>query len=228
LGVQVPPRARAPGRGFDGPRYRPLVSTPDDPTQHGPDIEFLERRTARLLIRRFCSEDVPSFAAYRSDPSVARFQGWDVPYSIDDADAFVAGLVGAHPDTPGEWFQFAVVECASGSLIGDVAALVDADDARLATVGVTFAASAQGQGYATESVAWLLDYLLVEREKHRVAAVCDARNSDAQKLLERLGMRREALHHQSAWWKGEWTDEWVFAILRSEWLASRRHGEFDR
>ena len=195
--------------------------------QHAPDVEFLERQTERLLIRRFGSDDAPSLAAYRSDPSVARFQGWDVPYSITEADAFVAGLVGSDPDTPGEWFQFAVVELTSGSHIGDVAALVDADDVRLATIGATFAASAQGKGYATESVTWLLDYLLVEREKHRVAAVCDARNSDAQKVLQRLGMRREALHHQSAWWKGEWTDECVFAIVRSEWLASRPHGESD-
>jgi hypothetical protein len=117
-----------------GPRYRPAISPPHCRTRHAPDVEFLDRRTERLLIRRFGSDDAPSLAAYRCDPSVARFQGWDVPFSIVEADAFVANLIGSDPDTPGEWFQFAVVELASGSLIGDVAALVDADDARLATI----------------------------------------------------------------------------------------------
>lgn len=30
-------------------------------------------------------------------------------------------------------------------------------------------------------------------------------------------MRREAHHHKSAWWKGDWTDEYVYAILAEEW-----------
>lgn len=101
--------------------------------------------------------------------------------------------------------------------IGDVAAGVDADDPRLATIGVTMATSAQGRGYATEAVAWLLDYLFLDRQKHRVTADCDVRNSAVVALLDRLGLRREGHHLQSAWWKGEWVDEYVYAVLAREW-----------
>lgn len=79
-----------------------------------------------------------------------------------------------------------------------MAAGIDADDPRLATIGVTLAASAQGHGYAAESVAWLLDYLFVDRQKHRVTADCDTRNLSAVTLLEHLGLRRAAPHRQSA------------------------------
>jgi len=111
-----------------------------------------------------------------------------------------------------------MVEAATGAHIGDVAAGVDADDPRLATIGVTLATSAQGQGYASEAVTWLLDYLFRDRQKHRVTADCDARNSKVIALLDHLRMRREAHHLQSAWWKGEWVDECVYAILAREWL----------
>jgi aminoglycoside 6'-N-acetyltransferase len=191
---------------------------------HTPDIAFQECRTDRLVIRRFRMEDASSLAAYRTDPAVARYQSWGIPFSHAQARSFIESLGAVNPDSPGEWFQFAVMEAATGILIGDVAASVDAEDPRLATVGVTLATSAQGCGYAREAVAWLLDYLFRERKKHRVTADCDVRNGKVVALLERLGMRREAHHLQSAWWKGEWVDEYVYALLDQEWLETRSPG----
>jgi RimJ/RimL family protein N-acetyltransferase len=81
-------------------------------------------------------------------------------------------------------------------------AVADAEDPRLATIGVTMAASAQGRGYAGEAITWLLDYQFLERHKHRVTADCDTRNSNALALLDHLRTRREGHHLQSAWWKG--------------------------
>jgi RimJ/RimL family protein N-acetyltransferase len=192
--------------------------------RHSPDIAFEERRTDRLVIRRFRAEDYSSLAAYRSDPAVARYQGWDIPFTNGQAQSFIDSLGAANPDTPGEWFQFAVVVAATGVHVGDVAAEVDTHDPRRATIGVTLATSAQGKGYAGEAVAWLLDYLFLERKKHRVTADCDVRNGKVVALLERLRMRREAHHLQSAWWKDEWVDEYVYALLAREWLEHRSQG----
>jgi len=191
---------------------------------HRPDIAFDERRTDRLVIRRLRAQDVLSLAAYRSDPAVARYQSWDTPFSQEQARSFTDSLSAANPDTPGEWFQFAIVDAATGVHIGDVAAGVDAQDPRLATIGVTLAQPAQGRGYAGEAVAWLLDYLFLERKKHRVTADCDVRNDKVVALFDRLRMRCEARHLQSAWWKDEWVDEYVFAILAHEWVESRSPG----
>jgi aminoglycoside 6'-N-acetyltransferase len=191
---------------------------------HTPDIAFHERRTDRLVIRRFRAEDASPLAAYRSDPAVARYQSWGVPFSQAQARSFIDSLGAANPDTPGEWFQFAVVDAAAGMHIGDVAAGVDARDPRLATIGVTLATSAQGRGYAGEAVAWLLDYLFLERKKHRVTADCDVRNGKVVALFDRLRMRCEGHHLQSAWWKDEWVDEYVYAILAQEWLELRSPG----
>lgn len=203
-----------------------IPPAPDRDPARTPDTTFHELRTPRLVLRRFTPDDAPAFAAYRSDPDVARFQSWDAPFGLDQARAFIAELSDAHPDTPGEWFQLAVEEQATRTLVGDLAAFVDDDDPRLARVGVTFARSAQGRGYATEALTALLDYLLLTRGKHRVSADCDARNTASGALLRRVGMRQEATHRRSAWWKGEWTDEEVYAVLAEEWpAAGARTGE---
>jgi CubicO group peptidase (beta-lactamase class C family) len=187
----------------------------------GPDEGFESITTERLTIRRFRPDDAPSFAAYRSDPEVARHQGWETPFTEEQARRFIDGLDGAHPDTPGDWFQFAVVERETDAHVGDLAASVDAGDPSLARVGFTIAPSSQRRGYATEALTALLDYLIVDRGKRRVVADCDARNTPSAALLERVGMRREAHHLQSAWWKGEWTDEYVYAVLATEWPVER-------
>ena len=184
------------------------------------DTGFTGLRTARLLVRRFRPDDAATFAAYRSDPDVARYQSWDAPYPLAQAQELVDEAAGRHPDTPGEWCQLAI-EDAAGRHVGDVAVHVHADDPRLATIGFTLAAEAQGLGYGTEAVTAVLDYLFLVRGKHRVAAECDARNVRSAALLERVGMRREAHHRSSAWWKGEWTDEYRYAVLAQEWAARR-------
>ena len=52
---------------------------------------------------------------------------------------------------------------------------------------------------------------------HRIEGRIDARNTPSARVLERLGMRREAHFVQNEFIKGEWTDEVVYAVLAAEW-----------
>ena len=181
------------------------------------DAAFTTLTTQRLVLRRFRPEDLDAFVAYRSDPQVARYQGWEAPYPADQALQFLQQLQDSHPDTPGEWFQFAVAPRHTDRLIGDCAAHVRADDPRQAEIGFTLATEHQGHGYATEAVRRLLHYLLIERDKHRVSANCDDRNTRSATVLERVGMRREGHLLESTWSKGEWTNDFLYAVLQREW-----------
>lgn len=186
------------------------------------DEGFCRLLTSRLEIRRFRPDDVGSFAAYRSDPGVARYQGWDAPYPLSSARRFIEVMGESHPGTPGEWFQFAVARRDDGVLVGDCAAAPGAGDPRVVEIGFSLARSHQGRGYATEAVGRLLDYLFEDeqgvRPVHRVTAGCDVRNTRSAALLERVGMRREGHLVESEWFKGEWTSEYRYALLRREWI----------
>ena len=185
------------------------------------DVGFTALTSARLVLRRFRPADLDAFVAYRSDPRIARYQSWEVPYRPSQARQLLAELEATHPDTPGEWFQFAVALRANDRLVGDCAAHVRADDPHQAEIGFTLAAEHQGRGYATEAVRRLLGYLLVERAKHRVSATCDDRNLRSAAVLERAGMRREGHLLESTWSKGEWTSDLLYAVLSREWPSGR-------
>ncbi|HEY6314180.1 MAG TPA: GNAT family protein [Streptosporangiaceae bacterium] len=182
-----------------------------------PDAGFTELTGQRVTLRRFDLSDVEEFVAYRSSEQVARFQSWDAPYPREAGERFVRQMMSRHPDTPGEWFQFAVVLRATGQLIGDYAAMPDADDPRQCEIGFTIAGEHQGRGYATEAARLLVGYLFTARGKHRIAAFCDPRNTASAAVLERLAMRREGHLRESTWAKDQWTDDLVYALLDAEW-----------
>jgi RimJ/RimL family protein N-acetyltransferase len=185
-----------------------------------PDEGFTELAGPRVALRRFGLGDVDELVAYRSAGRVARFQSWDAPYPREAGDRLVRQMMNRHPDTAGEWFQFAVVLRATGQLIGDCAALPHADDPRQCEIGFTIAGEHQGHGYATEAVRLLVGYLFTARGKHRITASCDARNTASAAVLERLAMRREGHLRESTWAKGEWTDDLLYALLRTEWRTT--------
>jgi len=176
--------------------------------------------TSRLTLRPFQDADLDSFLAYRNDPEVYRYQGWETPYLRVDGLEFISRLKNVIPGTSGEWMQLAIVHRESAAMIGDVAFHITKSNPRMAYLGYTLARSAWGQGYATESVQKLLDYLFRVLDLHRVVADCDVDNAASVRLLEHLGFRREA-HYIESYWLVEsatWGSEFLYAMLQREWI----------
>ena len=178
---------------------------------------MLEIVTERLVLRPLQFGDAPAFAAYRSDPDVARYQSWDTTYSTADAERLVASQGDVALGEPGPWLQLAAVDRGSGALCGDCAVRIATDQPLTAEVGVTFAPANQGSGLATEALGAVVTRLFEQHGVHRVFAQADDRNLPAHRLLERLGFRCEARLVEADWFKGEWTTLRTYAILRREW-----------
>ena len=181
------------------------------PVPADPDFEDLP--TDRLRIRRFRTEDAPVFAAYRSDPDVARYQSWDT-FTLQEAERFVREMASTHPGIPGEWFQFAVGDPSTDALLGDVALCVAAADPTRAEIGFTFAPANHGQGYATEAVRAVITYAFDRLDVTTVVAIADARNAPSIALLERIGMRQTTTEHVR--FKGAWCDEHTYELRKGE------------
>jgi aminoglycoside 6'-N-acetyltransferase len=177
----------------------------------------LPLETERLVLRAFETRDASAFCEYRSDPEVARYQGWQAPYSLEQASRFIAGLADLRPGMAGAWYQLAIERKADGRMIGDCAFVVLAADPRQAEIGFTLARDVHGQGYATEAVRCLVDALFTDLRLHRVRANCDPDNPASARVLTRIGMRHEGRFVKSLWFKGQWADEDWYAILADEW-----------
>jgi aminoglycoside 6'-N-acetyltransferase len=177
--------------------------------------------TERLLIRMFRDNDLTSFQAYRNDEETARYQSWQVPYTIEMAKEFIDAVKNTPPGLPGEHYQLAIELKSSGEMIGDLAFWSKRTEPRSMSVGYTVARPHWKKGYAREAVSRLFDYLFFELGAHRVSADCDTKNVSSYRLMEDLGMRREAHFVQSFWMGNYWGDEYFYGILADEWRAKR-------
>lgn len=175
--------------------------------------------TKRLRLRDLRDDDLEDFLAYRSDPEVCRFQGYE-PYTREDAETHLARLKDAKFGEAGKWTQIGIELVAENKLIGDIGLKPEATDPRTVEFGVSMSRAYQKHGYAGEALTAIFDYLFAEKAIHRVVGIVDVENADVIRLLERLRFRREAAFVESYWDKTAWRDEFLYAMLEKDWKTN--------
>jgi RimJ/RimL family protein N-acetyltransferase len=181
-------------------------------------------RTERLLLRPYADGDVDALYAYQRLPEVHRYL-YSEPRTRADVEALVAERAGKGALTEAGQAITLVADLAqTGELVGDCVLFWRSQEHEQGEVGYVFNPAYQGRGLATEAVAALLRLGFEGLGLHRIAGHLDARNTASARVLERAGLRREAHLVENEFVKGEWADEVIYAILRSEWAASQSSG----
>ena len=190
------------------PTYAPRVFTPDLPIL-----------TERLALRAIRTTDLDVYAELNTIPEVVRYLYWDVLSREESAHKLsrIVGRTGFASE--GDSVVFAVDLRETGEMIGDVVLVWTSTAHQSGEVGYVIHPCHARRGYATEATRALLTLGFEALALHRIVARADARNTSSTRVMENLGMRREALLRQNEWVKGEWTDEVVYAILEDEWRA---------
>lgn len=152
------------------------------------DTGFEELLTERLRLRRSRLEDAEAISAYRSDPDVHRFQGWERT-DRSGVRAEIVDMSRRAPGEPGGWVQFTVEELEGGRLVGDVGLSCAEGELGVIKVGYTIDPAFQGRGYATEAVAVLVDYVFDTLGAEVVRAYASAENVPSMRVAEKVGLR---------------------------------------
>ena len=179
-----------------------------------PDLPI---ETQRLTLRAFGPDDFDAVYAMQSRPDVARFLYWDAR-SPDEVQTSLAKKIAATAiRAEGDPLFLAAELKTSGELVGDVVLQWTSEQHLSGDVGFIVHPDHHGNGYATEASRVLLRLAFDDLHLHRVVGHVEARNIASARVLEKLGMRREAHLIENEFVKGEWQSELVFALLRREW-----------
>jgi [ribosomal protein S5]-alanine N-acetyltransferase len=177
-----------------------------------PGLDRLLLSDQSTVLRRMREADLPLFHAYRSDPDLARYQGWSA-MSEQESLEFIRDVAKVEALRVGGWVQLAIADQANDSLLGDIGLFVD-DEQQEAEVGFTLSQTAQGSGHATRAVKAAVEMLFAITSVALVRAVTDARNTKSIGVLERAGFRKS--REQSAVFKGEECLEYVYTLPRGD------------
>ncbi|MEX1826448.1 GNAT family N-acetyltransferase [Luteibacter sp. CQ10] len=175
--------------------------------------------TTRLRLDRLVPADAPGLFAYRGDDAVARYQGWR---PVDEAEAarFIDEQSRLAFHTPDSWAQLAIRDRSTGELLGDLGVHFPADKQSPIEFGISLRPDRRGKGYAREAMSTVLDLAFNEWGYRRTVGSVDPRNVASIALLESLGYRREAHHVEAYFFRGEWVDDVIYAMLDREWRST--------
>lgn len=179
-------------------------------------MEKLKIDTVRLIIRQLVISDLPGFYAYRSNPEVTRYQGFEV-MTMEQAETFINENSVKQFGKAGEWVQYAIENKETGKIIGDCAIKQDQYDIRIAEIGITISHLEQKNGFAKETLTGILSFLFDEKGIHRVVEIVDAENMASIRLLKSAGFRQEGHFIENIFFKGSWGSEFQYAMLKREW-----------
>ena len=176
--------------------------------------------TKRLVLRDFRIDDWKSVHEYAANPRAVEFVPWG-PNSADQTIEFVRKAVedAARPNR--RMFDFAIVLREEDRVIGGAKLRVSQSENRDAETGYIINPAFWKRGFASETAAAMIEFGFRQRGLHRIWAECDPANTASLRVLEKVGMIREGLLRQHKWYKEDWRDSCLYAVLYPEWKLAR-------
>lgn len=176
----------------------------------------MEIKTKRLILRQFKESDYDDLYEFLSQLKDDEFEGYPgidyengrghLKYRLNSQEFFAIVL-------PSE-------NQGKGKVIGNI--YCGKRDFYAGEVGYIINKNFQKKGYGAEAL-WAVVSSAFKEGAHRVYAECDPRNTPSWKLLEKVGLQREAhfkkniFFHKDAEENPVWKDTYVYAIIKEDW-----------
>ncbi len=178
----------------------------------------LRLETQRLVVRRLREEDGPAAIAHEQDRRIMRWIR--DPQSVEDIRARVQTLLQPWRGADGEWLALALTTRDNEAMLGLIVCRITAAANETMEIGYRLHPDIHRRGYCAEACTRLIEFLFREIQVRKVVAYCVEDNTPSWRLMEKLGMRREALFREYTLLDGQWRNECVYGLLSREWQAT--------
>lgn len=172
--------------------------------------------TERLILRRFTYDDVHDVIAFASCPSVAVATP-EIEATEPGVRRYIDTQNSYQPFEHGKCFDLAIERKEDGRVIG-LLSLVCREH-KQGEIGYALGDEYRRQGYATEAARALISYGFTSLGLHRIHAGTESSNPGSWRVMENLGMRREAHLREAISRDDEWLNTIIYGILADEWQS---------
>jgi ribosomal-protein-alanine N-acetyltransferase len=173
-----------------------------------------EIRTERLLLRKIYPDDAEMVYAWMSDPQVCKYERWQPHPSIEYSRGYIAEAFGGYQSD--HTYQWGIE--LNGALIGSVSIVNVSDYDQKAVLGYCLARKFWSNGYATEAVKAVLNYIFSETGLNRVEASHSVNNIASGRVLEKAGMILEGQSRDYYFCNSGLQDSRLFGITKEQFL----------
>ncbi|MEV8402760.1 GNAT family N-acetyltransferase [Streptomyces niveus] len=179
-----------------------------------PDVSI---STERLVLRPFEAADIPAHIEMMNDEPVIAWTSAPYPYSAQDAEEWVSAIAPAER-TEGRGLVLAVTEFLTQRLVG-LARLRNTNwRTRTTEMSYVTAPWARGEGYATESVLAVAQWLFRDQSFERIELRTAADNTAAQQVAQKAGCISEGVL-RNAWIARTQTETGSWIDIRTDLIV---------
>lgn len=174
--------------------------------------------TKRLLLRRYeVSDAKPMFEGFCNDPIVTKHLTWEPHQSILVTQEVLTKWLDAYK-TP-HTYRWAIILKETGALIGTIDSIKLDLNNHACELGYCLGSAYFNQGYMTEALSHVLDYLILKADFNRVTARFSLQNPASGRVMEKAGMHFEGVFKEAIKNKeGKFIDLGQYAITKKDFL----------
>lgn len=172
--------------------------------------------TDRLTLRPLRLTDINDLFEYQSNMEIVRYIPWPVRTMEQVESAVMKVLSDCTNHLQDEGDSLVLGWDYHGKIIGQSNMTLISSPDKCADIGWVTHQDFHRSGFAFEATKALMTYAFKNFDINRIVANIDTRAVGSSLLAEKLGMRREGEFRKAKYFKGEWTDMWLYAILKNE------------
>lgn len=114
-----------------------------------------------------------------------------------------------------------IVEKKDGTKVGVVHHFLSKIFFDVVEIGYMITPEERGNGYCSEAVGIIVDYLFILKNIHRIQALIDEGNIASQKVAEKNGFMKEGVIRNVGFLQGRLRNGALYSIIREDWGKPR-------
>ncbi len=176
-------------------------------------MEFFSNR---LLFNEITWKDLHDIHMLHSYPEVDEFNTLGLPKNLNETKDLVSPMIEVQNSSQRKLYTWKICLKDKDTFIGLCGYTLSLDKFKLGEIYYKFLPSYWGNGYATETAKRLIILGFEEFKLHKVEAGVAIGNRASIHVLEKAGMTREVLRRKILPIRGEWIDNYHYAIVEDD------------
>lgn len=181
---------------------------------HNPDTFSLE--TERLILKEISKGDLENIHQLHSIPEVDEFNTLGIPKTMSETGKIILPLIEARLKYPRSSYTWKIILKETNQFIGLAGLTLSNDKFKLGEIYYKLHLNFWGIGYATEIAKRLIKSGFEDFSLRKVEAGVATENTKSIRVLEKVGMTREGLRRKILPIRGEWKDNYHYAIVEND------------
>lgn len=176
----------------------------------------MEIESERLILKEIIWADIEEYHRFSSLPEVREFSTLSIPKDISETKERIQSIIDEQTKKPRKSYNWKVLLKGSEDLIGLAGITLSRDRFKLGEIYFEVDPAFWGNGYATEISKTLIREGFEEFHLHKVEAGVATENNRSINVLAKSGMTREGLRRKILPIRGDWKDNFHYAIVEDD------------